>query len=252
MISVVIPYYSNSDGLAILLTLLQIQSNPPRLIIVIDNSKNKEGLRICKKYKYHIPIKTYTDIGTIYQSWNKGIESCVDDILIINDDVLLPLNSIEILNRAQKMYPALCYVPKTPSIEHRQKMAIDKKFLWLVKSDILCQKTFWMPGFCFFLPRTTINSIGLFDTKFRIWYGDFDYQERLHRYSLKTNQPSILRINSLYIYHFGTLSYNLLSQTNQKIIKSDKRILNEKYHNPKFADLILRKSVRVNRKFSLL
>lgn len=250
MISVVIPYYSNKDGLAILLSLLQAQTTSPESIIVIDNSKNNEGKDICNRYSYNVPVKIFTKVGTIYQSWNEGIKFCSGDVLIINDDILLPLNCIEIFENTKKKCAALCYVPQTPSIEHCQKTITVKKFRWRASSKISCQKTAWMPGFCFLLPRTTIDSVGLFDIRFKIWYGDSDYQERLSQYGLSINYRAICRINSLYVYHFGATSYNLSSRLNQKIIESDRQKLNEKYHNPNFAQSVIQKSIKANRKFS--
>lgn len=252
MISVIIPYYYNSDGLAVLLTLLQAQTTPPKLIIVIDNSTNQEGAHICKKYKYNVPIKIYFTAGTIYESWNKAIQSTKNDVLILNDDVLLSINCIETLEKAKKISPALCYVPNTPSIKHQKGVMFTKNFRWFSSAKFIFRQTIWMPGFCFFLPRKTINAIGLFDTKFKFWYGDFDYQERLLSFAKRKQISAICRIDNLHIYHFGRMSLDITNPIIQRGIKMDLQNFNKKYRNTEYQEIVLKKIIRENNLFRLL
>lgn len=228
MTTVIIPYRSNDDGLAVVLTLLQLQTVLPKQIIVIDNSNNAKGTHLATQYKMNVPITCLRKHKTIYASWNAGLNNSNTDTLFINDDIMIPLDCIEQFEKAKSQTPGLCYVPLTPSIDHRQIHIIPKKFGWKSK-PLNITKTGWMPGFCFYLPKTTIRKIGLFDEKFRIWYGDFDYQKRIELATKNRNIPAIILVQSLYIYHFGTLSYNLSDLLIKHTIHEDKKYFDRKY-----------------------
>src|SRR5690606_11068683 len=95
-ISVIIPYHSNQTGLTAVLMNLQSQIVTPDRIIIIDTSKDKSGLSIATRYSTNnIPILVECAQVGIYEAWNKGITLAEDhDVLIINDDVLLPQDAI--------------------------------------------------------------------------------------------------------------------------------------------------------------
>src|SRR5688572_270800 len=116
MISVVLPYFNNRDGLAVTLLLLQQQTLLPARIIILDSSKDKSGLALAKRYRLpDVTIIVEVFKGTIYQAWNKGIELAGEsDCLIINDDLLFPLDFIETMTAVTRVAPASCLVPETP------------------------------------------------------------------------------------------------------------------------------------------
>lgn len=238
MTTIIIPFFSNIDGLAVLLTLLGIQTQIANKIIVIDNSIHGLAKDLCIKYQLRTPIDYYTQKGTIYESWNFAIDNSIGDVIILNDDVLVPIHFVKEFNYFKKKNDFLCYVPEVPPIDHRE-IYIDRKFNGINQKTTSIVEAGWMPGFCFMLPRSTIYTIGIFDTNFKIWFGDFDYQERIKRTAYHKKTKSIGQIRNLYVYHYGTTSYNLLNWKVKKIISQDEKYFNEKYGIQDFSTQLI-------------
>ena len=231
-ISVCIPYHSNTTGLAVTLATLQAQVLPPSKIIVIDTSPDKSGWDICKRYQTNVKIICEVAKTPIYESWNRGIELAGDDdVLIINDDLLFPINFIDVLFVVKHSVPALCYVPITPSREHSADY-VNTNFEWWAEVPSSLEQlteTFWMPGFCFMLSRQAIKEIGTFDTRFKVWFGDDDYQARLHEAAGRLKVPAIVQIKPLFAYHYGGSSFKYHSKEVQKKISVDRKAYLAKY-----------------------
>lgn len=235
-ISVIIPYHSNKDGLSVLLATLQAQIVPPRQIIVIDTSPEKGGFELAKKYQTTVPITCEVAQIPIYEAWNRGIElTREDDVFIINDDVLLPLNAIDQLGFVASQVPALAYVPETPPREHSARY-VNTDFQWWAepteRMDQL-EAVVWLSGFAFMLTRKAINEVGLFDTRFEVWFGDTDYEVRLHQAGQELNLPAILKLKNLYCYHYGGLSLEYQSKEVQEKIAYDRKAYLAKYNQRK-------------------
>ena len=179
MISTIIPYFNNPNGLTASLLMLQQQTLLPSQIIIMDSSKDKSGLALARRYR--LPgVKIVVEIhnGNIYQGWNKGIELAGnDDCLFINDDLLMPLDMIELMEYWIRQMPAMAYVPETPSREFRSER-VEDNFTWLSNLGNVTE-TNWMSGFCFLLPRKTIEEVGSFDEKYDVWFGDADDEKRM-------------------------------------------------------------------------
>jgi GT2 family glycosyltransferase len=231
-ISVVIPFSSNKDGLAVLLATLQAQIVPPRQVVVIDTSPEKSGFELCKKYQTTVPIICECAKTPIYESWNRGIElSGDDDVLIINDDVLLPLNAIDQLGYVASQVPALAYIPETPPKEHSARY-VNTEFPWWsepVEAIEQLEASFWLPGFAFMLTRKAVEEVGMFDTRFKVWFGDDDYQVRLHLKAEQLKVPAIVKLKNLYCYHYGGLSFEYQSKEVQDKITKDRKAYLTKY-----------------------
>lgn len=235
-ISVVIPTYSNHDGLVANLVSLQAQIVLPHQIIIIDTNPSKAGFELVKKYQTTVPIICECAQTPIYESWNRGIElSGEDDVLIINDDVLLPLNAIDQLGYVASQVPALAYVPETPSREHSARY-VKTDFQWWaepIEFNDQLEAVTWMPGFAFMLTRKAIKEVGVFDTRFKVWFGDDDYQVRLHQTGQKLNLPAILKLKNLYCYHYGGLSFEYQSKEVQEKIAKDRKAYLAKHNQRK-------------------
>jgi GT2 family glycosyltransferase len=225
MISAVVPFFNNEDGLAATLLMLQQQTLLPDQIIILDSSKDKRGLALARRYRLpEVKIVVEIHKGNIYQAWNKGIELAgLSDCLIINDDLLLPLDTIEILDKATRLVPASALVPETPP-RHFKSDHVEGGFTWL--SEVSgADMTDWLTGFCFLLPRKTIDKVGLFDEKYDVWFGDTDYERRI----LEAD-GSVVRLNGLWVYHFGSSSYGRLDQENLNTrIESDRLYFESKW-----------------------
>ena len=227
----IITYHSAKDNLAVLLTLLQAQMVMPEEIIVIDTSADKSGLEVVQKFtnrKSGVPVKVECSRVGIYTAWNLGIDLAGEDcdVLIMNDDLLVPLNFIDILGLVAMNVKAYAIVPNTPKREHYSSI-VDMPFDFYAKMpengediDIVD----WMPGFCFYLSKECIKDVGLFDDKhYKCWFGDDDYQNRIKKKALKNNIIPIFRINSMFVYHYGGKSYKYQSKEVKNLIIKDRK-----------------------------
>lgn len=234
-LSVIVPYHRNKDGLAVTLTALQAQIVPPKAIVVIDTSRNKSGLEIARRYATRGEVPIVVEVAPragIYEAWNKGLSIVGEqDVAIINDDLLIPLNFIDILSFARAAVPALSYAPVTPPRDH-YKDEVDVEFAWwneVPSRPEHFSQIDWLPGFCFMLTKEALNLVGQFDEGFKVWFGDDDYQERLKRLPRDARIPAIVRINTLYAYHYGGQSYHYQTKTVKAKIDKDRAYFTSKY-----------------------
>lgn len=227
--TVVIPHSSSVETLIAVLIQLQMQTVAPVQIYIIDCSVTRTGLRTATKFSFNnVPISVEcVKSGTIQENWNRGIILSRDDhphasILIINDDVLLPLNAIELFQKAENDTHDLAYVPETPSREH-ESYKVETLFSPMSSSMVTSYAT-WMPGFVFYLTERCINEVGLFDEQFKVWWGDTDYERRILK------KGHIALINGLYVYHYGGRSYQYLSREVRDKIDIDRLSFRKKYN----------------------
>lgn len=235
-IAVIIPYHKNIIGLTTSLILLQNQTILPEHIVVIDTSKDKSGVNISQFLYYgNVPITVEYAQVNITKAWNKGIDIAKrfnhnTNYWIINDDLIFPINSIEIFQFAISSQKSICYVPETPDRYHKARV-ITVDFNSKQDGPFEIIETNWMPGFCFLLTKTAINNVGLFDEDLEIWYSDTDYQERVKKYSKDKFPISIGLIKNFYVYHYGGLSYRYTKEEVIEKIAEDRLKFNKKYEN---------------------
>ena len=218
-----------------MLTLLQAQVTPLEEIIVIDTSPTKTGLEIAQRFTTHIvPVKVECARVGIYEAWNRGIDLAGEsDVLIMNDDLIVPINLTDIIQLVEDATLAYCIVPATPDKDH-YKPYVDMTLGFYatvpeVAGDVVRVK--WMPGFCFYLSKQCVKDVGTFDTKFQVWYGDDDYQARIHKKAEETGNIAIVGVPSTFVYHFGGKSYKYQSKEVQKKINKDRKLFLKKYPN---------------------
>lgn len=231
----IVPYHRNADGLAVTLAILQAQIIPPKAIVVLDTSPGRSGLQIARRYATHqtpLVVEVAPHLG-IYEAWNRGLDLAgEEDVAILNDDLLLPLNFIDVLSVARAAFPALAYAPVTPPKDHYRE-EVDVAFPWwseVPEKPEHVSPTDWLPGFCFLLTQEAVRRVGRFDEGFKVWFGDDDYQERLKQKAQEAGLPAILRINTLYVYHYGGASYRYRSKEVQEQIDKDRKAYLAKYN----------------------
>lgn len=210
-----IPTYSNMNGLVALLVNLQPQLKPTDLIHICDTHPDRLSVPLVQLFgSSRCPIILDCGVRGIYEAWNAGIEFMKDNhqegILILNDDVLLPMTAIESFRKIAKQEWA-AIVPNTPDRTWKSRK-LDPNFKWYSQGVPTVEETDWMCGFAFYLPKKTVDAVGVFDTKFDVWFGDTDYEERVKAIG------KIGKISSEYVYHFGGSSYEYKSpEVKQKI-----------------------------------
>jgi glycosyltransferase involved in cell wall biosynthesis len=224
-ISVVIPYNKNILGLVYTLTCLQNQTIKPDKIIIIDTSIDKSGFKVTKMFAYN-DIKIIIDVERvgIYKAWNSGIDLAGDDnVLIINDDLIFPINFIEVMKYALIQKKSLCYVPKTSTRDHIANF-ISVSFDYYPSGLISFKPSNWMSGFVFMLTRDCINKVGKFNTKkYDVWFGDDDYQQRIQLFAKQNQITGITLVDGIFVYHFGGRSYRYQSKETLKVIAKDRK-----------------------------
>lgn len=231
--TIIIPYANNQTDFAVLLMQLQMQKVPPNAIYVADNSPDGSGFNIVKRYQFSVPIVVEKKAGSIYESWNKGIKFAGgDDVVILNDDILIPFDFCEVMGEVLASKKADAYCPASAGFPPVRRVRDNYAFYpnTLIKIDIVnTVKSTHVPtikGWCFALPRTTIEKIGLFDEQFNIWYGDKDYEKRIFDAGGK-----IMFLENFNVHHFGTSSYSKISK--KKYLKNNytDQIKYEKKHD---------------------
>ena len=230
-VTVIIPYHSNKLDLSVLLMQLQSQSILPQSIYLADNSKEQDGLDIVKRYQWSVPIVVDRKPGNIYESWNSGINFAKGDTIIINDDVFITSDFIELMVEFMSTNATDIYCPGTDGFP--PVFGMRKHYAWIsndpVGVEIIDSNPYkyvpLMKGWCFGLPYKTVKKVGLFDTQFKCWYGDTDYERRIFE---KGGQ--ICMIKGLPVQHFGTSSYSKLKpKTFRGLYKKDQIAFEKKY-----------------------
>jgi GT2 family glycosyltransferase len=232
---VVVTYNKDTLGLTATLVMLQSQVELPTEIIIIDTSKDKSGLEIAKRYNYNlIPIKVVCEQVGINKAWNIGIEESgkKDNLLIINDDLVMPVDLIKRLNYIFSTANPYCVVPKTVDRTHCCG-EINMVYKPICLDVPLPSKVEWMPGFCFALNKKCFKDIGMFDDKFFCWFGDTDYEKRINDYCSKNKRIGIVMENKAFVYHFGGKSYEYQSDIVKNLIDKDRKYFYKKYPEEK-------------------
>jgi GT2 family glycosyltransferase len=231
MTSVVVPYSSNQHGLAVTLTGLQSQLVPPDLIVVVDTSADRSGLAIARRYRTHnVPIVVEHAQVPIYAAWNKGIalSGAGADVIVVNDDLLLPQNFVAIMTTVRRDVPAFVIVPRTPAKGHRAP-TVTAPFAWYAGGEPRLISVDWMPGYCFMLTAECVAQVGTFDERFEVWRGDADYERRVLAAAPAGGRIPIVCIHSLYVYHYGGTSHAYASKEVKAQIARDRAAYRQKY-----------------------
>ncbi len=236
---VVIPYANNPLDLSVLLMQLQCQQVKPSAIFLADNSKDGSGFDIAKRYQWSVPIAVQKEVGSIYESWNKGMEFAKDEtVAIINDDILIPWDFVSVFDTYAKSGEAMMYCPDVVGAPPTGR--VRKHYEFYSKTDLsykmLDHQLYKYPpaitGFCFVLPKETRDKIGAFDTQFQIWYGDKDYEARIFDAGGK-----VCFIKGMNVHHYGTSSFMKIDRQVFKRSNLEDQIAYEKKYKLEHEDV---------------
>jgi GT2 family glycosyltransferase len=232
--TIIIAYKNNPTDLAVLLTQLQQQREKPACVFLADNSPDGSGFAIAKRYHFDdsIPFAIQRNVGSIHKSWNTGIEFAQeDDVIILNDDCLVPWDFIDVLSAYAKSNGAMMYCPGNvgfPPVE-----ATRKGYRWYSDSElsyrILDHQEHVLPpsitGWCMVIPHSTIEQIGTFDDKLQLYFGDKDYEARIFNAGGK-----VVFIDGLFVQHYGSSSSRKMNpKKHENIYKADEAYFKKKH-----------------------
>jgi len=231
---VIVTHYSDILGLTATLIMLQTQLELPEEIIVVDTSPEKTGLSIARRYNYNlVPIKVVCEKAQINKAWNIGLEVAGEsDVLIINDDLVMPMDLIKRLNYVLKEANTYCVVPETVGREFSCP-EINMEFKPYSTEAPAPLKTEWMPGFCYVLSKKCVQDVGKIDEGFDIWFGDTDYEQRIKIMAEKNGMMAIVKERKAFVYHFGGKSQKYKDEKTLKQIAKDRNYYYQKYPNEK-------------------
>lgn len=227
---VIITYHNDTEGLVASLISFQSQTVLPDEIIIIDTSKEKTAPKIVSRFNFNLlPVTVICSGVNIYKAWNLGIKKAGNsNVLIANDDLIVPFDLIERFNKTLKTTNTYALVPNSVNRTFYSEK-IEMKFLTKSKNKIRIEKADWMVGFCFVLTKKCIKDVGLFDENFSIWFGDTDYERRIINKSIEYKMDGIIRDENTFVYHFGGKSYKYKNNKTQKIINKDRDYFISKY-----------------------
>lgn len=140
-------------------------------------------------------------------AWNKGLElSSAPYVVIVNNDLLFSPGWILRLVQPLSAFPTrvlmsvpLVYNESDDFMADIEHLAALKGFQGPGQRDPIFTR---MMGNCFMISRKTIEKIGLFDDRFRIYWLDVDYWKRIQEASWNWEGVA-LAVNAA-VYHYGS------------------------------------------------
>jgi GT2 family glycosyltransferase len=205
---VAIAYKNNFLDLAVLLAQLQSQEVLPEAIYLADNSNEGSGVSVAERYHWNVPIATQRRVGGIHQSWNAAVRYAGDrDMVIMNDDCLIPRDFISVMSKYMESKEAALYCPSNPGFPPTGK--IRKGYSWSNKKELsyyfLDHEQYLLPpsisGWCMGLPKETRDDVGIFDESFDLYFGDKDYEKRIFEKGKR-----VCFISGMFVQHYGSSS----------------------------------------------
>ena len=185
-------------------------STQPYELIVVNNGSSDTTRSWLKTQKIDNLIDWPINQGTT-KAWNAGIKQAKHPyICVLNNDLIVGPRWMDGLLETLRNAPAdlATLSPSCNGITHSinaENNAQSRKMFAIEASYIQSQPASLWPhsliGSAIVIPRSTINTIGLFDERYFAWYNDLDYNLQIVAHGLKAYTTS-----KSTIYHFGGAS----------------------------------------------
>lgn len=241
-VDIIIPVYNALDDLKLCLSSLykytNLQTN--RLIIINDNSPDPE-------VKPFLDEQVSSNVIVIHNEINKGFSANINigmsqseenDVILLNSDTVLTANWVEKLSKCAysemeigtvtplSNNATLCSVPKfCEENTLPEGMTVDEAAEIVERCSFRKYPEITVAhGFCMYVKREVINSVGLFDAEtFGRGYGEEnDFCNRAGQIGYKH-----VMCDDVYIYHSGTKSF--VSKEKEEYIRQHDAILQKRY-----------------------
>lgn len=210
-VSVVIPAYNSENSIGKVLDALQRQDYPDFRVIVVDDGSKDKTLEIAKAHRIvNLVIMNVKNLG-IAKSVNMGIRASSGEIIITLHDDCVPLSDtwVSDMVRMFELDPKIAIVSSRFLIRFSELSVIDKcfSFAYFLGDDIdLANKEGiedinLISAKCDGYKRDILDSIGLFDTTFRVGGEDIDLSCRMKKAGYR-----IVRNNECRVEHIFTKS----------------------------------------------
>lgn len=177
-------------------------SSDHEIILVDDGSPLSGTSEYVLGEEVDLFVRHATNKG-IAPSWNDGLKIAHGDYLVVvNDDIEVGPGWLQGLGHALSFPKAMVSGAVIASTKNGSGPLPDYK---------------WFPGYCFMLPRKTMDTIGLFDEQFVPFnFEDVDYWTRILQIGglLMKNNDVLIKHKEGHVLH--TLAYDEVSQQNHK------------------------------------
>ncbi len=211
LVYVIILNWNRKDDTLACLESLACQTLPGIRIVVVDNhSTDGSSEEIAKRYPQVEQIVNLENLGFAV-GFNIGLrfalDSGADYLFVLNNDTLLPPDCIEHLMQAVSpevgiLAPLIYFADQPQRIwalgGSIHPLLLEKRDLWAGKIDsgdfpeiLDCD---FVTGCAMLFPRKALETVGLFDEKFRMYYEDFDMCQRVRQAGLHIRAVSTARM----------------------------------------------------------
>lgn len=241
-IDIIVPIYNAYDDLQICLDSIYKHTdlNKNRLILINDNSSDE-------RMRYYLDNQQRENVVVIHNESNKGFSNNINigmaqseenDVILLNSDTIVTKNWVEKMvacaysdDSIGTVTPlsnnaTLCSVPNfCEENVLPEGMSIDKAAEIVEECSLRKYPRITVAhGFCMFVKREVINTIGNFDAEtFGRGYGEEN------DFCNRAEQMGYIHVmcDDTYIYHSGTKSF--VSKEKEEYIKEHERILYKRY-----------------------
>lgn len=238
-ISVIIPSFNNKEYLAQAVDSILKNNHPQIELIIVDNNSDAET----KVYLREIQIKK--NVKVIFNNENKGFPKAVNQgilassgkyVLIANNDVIVPPNSIKRMVEAAESDPEIGIVGVVSNyvsgVQLDEQAEYDSPQKMLDYAEIILKERkgeiqqFPRVAFLFTLvKKELIQKIGGLDERFSP--GNFEDDDFCLRAQLAGYKAVIAR--DVFVHHYGSKSFNTNDRKYDELIKRNRKIFIEKW-----------------------
>jgi GT2 family glycosyltransferase len=210
---VVLNYFSHEDTITCVQAL--VDQNELKKIIIVENSANNTELRVLKdifkdnrQVEILEPSQNLGFSGGVNLAVNSVIDSGFDAFLLLNNDTLVPPNSVKYLanglidNGFDMASPIIYCHPEQHKVwakgyyYNRFGGLITQRNISFIPGTI-----FYLSGCCLLVRRQVFQDIGQFDTSFFMYGEDVEFCFRAVQKEFR-----IGIVDKTYIYHKGNVS----------------------------------------------
>ena len=204
-LAIVIPCRNQISFTKLCLQSLFFHTAGPYRLIVIDNESSDGTADWVKSFCawLGIPCDVLSYAGTNLSAiWNLGVRRAAEHgcelVAVINNDIAVAADwDAAFVDHFARNPATWCAVPECMS------SVIDEAFLSEAtaragRTDVNPMPD-WFPGYFMVFRTAALIDLGLFDERYRIWYGDTDIRKRLNA----AGRPAV-RLNRVPIVHFGS------------------------------------------------
>jgi glycosyltransferase involved in cell wall biosynthesis len=171
-------------------------------ILIVDDGSSDETLGLAKYFRF-IPNRA----GGLYESWNLGVQAAnTEYVAVLNNDVFFCM---------QDWWPRMEAVFQSTAADWLFPLTVETQSLVAtmhatVSEAIRDTRVRFQPtpgaieACSFILRKSLFETLGPFDSRFKIWYGEKDYEVRML-------QQKILygRVDNVVVRHFGSSTLGL-------------------------------------------